>query len=287
MAAQINHWARACNQCQRAKIHTHTRAPLQKFEVPTRRFQFVHIDIVGPLPEVRGYKYILTVMDRFTRWPEAIPLKDIDTKSVARAYTLNWVARFGVPEVMVSDRGTQFVSELWTAMSELLGTQLNQTTAYHPQANGFIERLHRTMKAALKTRLSDPDWLDQLPWVMLGIRTTPKEDLDASPAEMVYGSTLTVPGDFTPQSEEMQVPAHLRRLREQTDMLRPIPTSAHGVDSVPFNVPKSLNSADYVYVRRDGKSKPLQNPYDGPFKVLVRGTKTFKVQFGNRKRRYQ
>ena len=117
---------------------------------------------------------------------------------------------------------------------------------------------------------------------MLGIRTTPKEDLGASPAEMVYASTLTVPGDFTPQSEEMQVPAHLRRLREQTDMLRPIPTSAHGVDSVPFNVPKSLNSADYVYVRRDGKSKPLQNPYDGPFKVLVRGPKTFKVQFGNR-----
>ena len=282
MATQINSWAKACDHCQRAKIHTHTRSPLQQFEIPTRRFQYVHIDIVGPLPEVRGYKYLLTVMDRFTRWPEAIPLKEIDTKSVARAYTLHWVARFGVPEVMVSDRGTQFVSELWTAMSQLLGTQLSHTTAYHPQANGFIERLHRTMKAALKTRLSGPDWLDQLPWVMLGIRSTPKEDLEASPAEMVYGSTLIVPGDFTPQIENLEVSAHLRRLRDTADTLRPIPTCSHGAENIKFNVPKSLTSAKYVYVRQDGKSKPLQNPYDGPFKVLEKGPKVFKLQIGNR-----
>ena len=90
-------------------------------------------------------------MDRFTQWPEAIPLKEHDTKSVERAYTLNWVARYGVPEVMASDSGSRFILELWTSMAQLLGTQLNHTTAYHPQANGFIERLHRTIKAALKT----------------------------------------------------------------------------------------------------------------------------------------
>ena len=68
-----------------------------------------------------------------------VPLQDIEAKSVARAYVQNWVARFGVPEQMTCDRGPQFVSELWAAMSELLGTQLNPTTAYHPQANGLIE----------------------------------------------------------------------------------------------------------------------------------------------------
>ena len=196
MSSQINNWARACDHCQRSKVQTHIRAPLQAFEVPNRRFQHVHIDLVGPLPEARGHKYLLTVMDRFTRWPEVIPLKDIDSRSVAQAYTQNWVARFGVPDVMTSDRGPQFISELWSAMSMLLGTQLNPTTAYHPQSNGFIERLHRTLKAALKARITGPDWLDELPWILLGIRSTPKEDIGASPAEMVYGSTLTVPGDF-------------------------------------------------------------------------------------------
>ena len=132
MSSQINGWARSCNQCQQSKVHTHTRAPLEQIETPSGRFQHVHIDIVGPLPEVRGYKYLLTIMDRFTRWPEVIPLKDIDTKSVARAYALNWVARFGVPDAMTSNRGSQFISELWTSLSQLLGTQLIKTTAYHP-----------------------------------------------------------------------------------------------------------------------------------------------------------
>ena len=135
---------------------------------------------------------------------------------MANAYVHNWVARFGVPDQMTSDRGAQFVSELWTAMSELLGTQLNPTTAYHPQANGLIERLHRTMKAALKARLNSPNWIDELPWVLLGLRTTPKEDLNASPADLVYGGPLTVPGDFLPESVDRPVQEHLRLLREKS-----------------------------------------------------------------------
>ena len=81
---------------------------------------------------------------------------------VARAYTLNLVAQFGVPEIIVSDRGSQFVSELWTAMSQLSTVGYSTESNHHlpSQANGFIERLHWTMKAALKTRLSGLDWLD-------------------------------------------------------------------------------------------------------------------------------
>ena len=86
---------------------------------------------MGPLPESQGFKYLLTIIDRFTRWPEAVPIKDIETRAVAKAYTQNWVARFGVPAHMTSDRGTQFVSELWKAMTNLLGTELHPTTAYH------------------------------------------------------------------------------------------------------------------------------------------------------------
>ena len=98
---------------------------------------------------------------------------------------------------MTSDRGPQFVSELWSCMSNLLGTDLHPTTAYHPQANGLIERNHQDLKASLKCRLNGPNWIDELPWVLLGLRTAPKEDLRSSSAELVYGSPLTVPGDFS------------------------------------------------------------------------------------------
>ena len=97
-------------------------------------------------------------------------------------------------------------------MTNLLGTELHPTTAYHPQANGMIERLHRTLKAALKARLSGPNWVDELPWVLLGLRTTPKEDLNASPADLVYGAPLTVPGDFIQEAPQAPVNEHLRQL---------------------------------------------------------------------------
>ena len=99
-------WAKSCLQCQRSRVHTHVKAPLQAFALVHRRFDHVHIDLVGPLPESRGFKYLLTADDRFTRWPEAVPITDIEAMTVARAYIQHWVACLGVPGSMTSDRGT-------------------------------------------------------------------------------------------------------------------------------------------------------------------------------------
>ena len=82
----------------------------------------VHVDIVGPLPTSRGYTYLLTILDRTTRWPEAVPLQDITAASCAPAFMTGLVARFGVPLQMTSDRGRQFISSLWSEMARSLGT---------------------------------------------------------------------------------------------------------------------------------------------------------------------
>ena len=95
-----------------------------------------------------------------------------------------------------SDRGSQFTSLLWTSIAQLLGTQLHHTTAYHPESNGLVERFHCHLKSALRACLTGPNWTRDLPWVLLGIWTAPKEDLGYSSAEMVYGVPRTVPGDF-------------------------------------------------------------------------------------------
>ena len=206
----------------------------------------------------------------------------MDTTTIARAYVQNWVARFGVPQHMTSDRGPQFVSELWTAMSNLLGTELHPTTAYHPQANGLIERHHRDLKASLKCRLTGPNWVDELPWVLLGLRTAPKEDLGSSSAELVYGSPLAVPGDFFPDSQPKSTSQELQRQRDRVGSLKPTPTSAHGGEtSRQPSVPGALNEAKFVFVRRDAKKTPLQNPYDGPFEVIERAPKHFVLRLGN------
>ena len=142
IAKDVWAWARACVRCQTAKVHRHNRAPLHKFERATARFAHVHVDLVGPLPSSRGFTHLLTVIDRFTRWPEAIPLSQTDAAAIGSAFALQWVARFGVPTDITSDRGPQFTSEIWRALTETMGTKIHHTTAYHPQANGLVERFH-------------------------------------------------------------------------------------------------------------------------------------------------
>ena len=157
-----------CVACQRAKVSQHTVAPLMPLPMPPKRFDSLNVDLVCPLTESQGFTYLLTIVDRFTRWPEAIHLSDISAATCARAYLYHWVSRHGVPSTLKSDRGRQFVSELWTKTAPLLGTSTNTTTTYHPQANGLIERMHRTMKSALKAKLgADPNWVDALPLVCL------------------------------------------------------------------------------------------------------------------------
>lgn len=277
---QVGIWTKQCIPCQSSKIHTHTKAPLEAFSIPQRRFDHIHVDLVGPLSPSNGYTHLLTVVDRFTRWPEAIPLKDTTATSCAQALVFHWFARFGIPADLTSDRGPQFTSQLWQSVAQLLGTRVHLTTAYHPQSNGLVERFHRHLKSALRARLSGPNWTQELPWVLLGIRTAPKEDFRCSSAELVYGVPLTVPGDFIPNHGTTSNGFQLQRLRDQLRSLAPIPTSQHG--TVPANVPKNLQQARFVFIRRDAHRTPLQRPYEGPYEVIQHGVKTFKVNRGGK-----
>ena len=76
MKKDITAWTRTCVSCQRSKIHRHTKSSLGSFQQPTRRFGHIHVDIVGPLPSFEGKRYLFTIIDRSTRWPEAIPMED-------------------------------------------------------------------------------------------------------------------------------------------------------------------------------------------------------------------
>ena len=113
--ANVRRWTRTCIPCQRAKINKHTTAPLSSFPIPNTHFD-VHIDLVGPLPSSQGYSYLLTCVDRYTHWSEALPLRDITAATVAKAFLSGWITRFGVPSTIVTDRGRQFESTLWSQL---------------------------------------------------------------------------------------------------------------------------------------------------------------------------
>ena len=129
MSSDIRRLCWACVACQRSKVLRHTKAPLQDLPLPDRRFDVLNVVLVGHLPAFEGYTYLLTVIDRFSRWVEAIPLTNITASSCAASFLRGWIARFGVPSRIITDQGCQFTSSLWREMVSLLGI----TTAYHPQ----------------------------------------------------------------------------------------------------------------------------------------------------------
>ena len=195
MNTDMNNWCRTCLPCQQTKIQRHIVPPLQHFPKPDGRFSCVCVDIVGPLEECNGYSYILTAVDRFTRWPEAIPLTDITAKSCANAFLLHWVARYGCPAEIVTDRGRQFASLLWSEFCRFLGCKHSTTTAYHPAGNGLVERFNKSLKVALRTQDHPADWYTNLGLVMLGLRSAYKEDLSCFAVELTLGTTVRLPGE--------------------------------------------------------------------------------------------
>lgn len=273
-------WAKECQQCQMSKVTRHTTAPLQSFKPPSSRFQHLHLDLIGPLPLSHSFRYCLTIVDRFTRWPEAIPLQDMTAEACVSALLSGWVARFGCPGDITTDRGRQFTSHTFKNFMALLGTTHHTTTAYHPAANGLVERLHRQLKAAVTCHADTNNWVESLPWVLLGIRSAWKEDVEASAADLVYGEPLRLPGQFLSPKPDALVDYSdfVSRLRCHINQMAPRPTSWHTSANRTFYIPKDLNTASHVFLRQGPERRPLQAPYSGPYKVLRRGKKAFDIE---------
>lgn len=287
MNADIGCWTRTCILCQKSKIQRHTHSNVGSFP-PTERFQHLHIDIVGPLPTTpQGHRYLVTMIDRLTRWPEAIPTDEISAVRIADIVYQHWIARFGCPTTITSDQGRQFESQLFQNLTKLMGIKKNRTTPYHPQSNGIIERWHRTLKTALRAKLASAStWTDVLPTVLLGLRAALHSDTGVSAAELTYGYNLRLPGEFfttsttcTPATLDYTYVDNLRNIIQQNKPQ--VPTKHHSSNKSVF-VHQDLLTCSHVFIRTDAVKKPLQSPYEGPYRVLQRTEKVYTVQLPER-----
>ena len=285
MREDCSRWARECQQCQLAKINRHTTPPIGEFTVPERRFSHLNVDIVGPLPNSNGFRYLLTAVDRFTRWPIAIPMKDITAESVIDSFAHGWISNFGIPASITTDRGSQFSSAIWTQLMQTWSIKTHQTTPYHPASNGLVERFHRRLKESL-IALSEQqpvNWFWNLPCTLLCIRTTLKPDIGASPADLVYGEGLSVPGSLIPSNDNADSEAvrrTLEHLRLEVARLQPTATSAHRTPRI--HVPDALERASHVFVLRGGHQPSLSSPYVGPFRVVSRDRESYRIALPGR-----
>ncbi|GBM01908.1 Retrovirus-related Pol polyprotein from transposon 412 [Araneus ventricosus] len=155
------------------------------------------LDILGPFHvTTKGNRYVLVLMDYFTKWAEAIP--DQEALTVAEELVRSWTSCYGVPMILHSDQGTNFNSALFTELCKLLGILKTRTTALHPESDDMVERFNRMILnyPSLFVSRNQTDWDTHLPLFLLTYRSVEHEVTGLPPAEMLFGRMLRLPWDI-------------------------------------------------------------------------------------------
>ena len=197
MRKDIQIFVQSCDSCAKFKADGKKRkAGLRDFRVgmPMER---VCIDIVGPFPvSSQGNKYALVVTDCFTKYVEIYPMPNQEAYSVAQVLTREFFSRFGVPNFLHSDQGTQFESQLFQEICQLLDIKKTRTTPFRPQSDGQSERNIKTLvkMIAIVTKEQE-NWDEHLPFLSMAYRSTPHQTLGISPNFMMFGREISMPID--------------------------------------------------------------------------------------------
>ncbi|XP_047483006.1 uncharacterized protein LOC125035006 [Penaeus chinensis] len=195
--AHIKRYCRSCPICQKFSAKgTVRKVPMKNLPIISEPFSRVAIDLVGPFSPCseRGNKYVLTLIDYATRYPEAVPLKNIDTVTVAESL-VEIFSRVGVPREILSDRGSQFKSDLMSEIHRMLSVKALYTSPYHASCNGAVERLNGVLKSMIKKLCVDhpKDWDRYIPAALFAYREIPNDSLKFSPFELLYGRQIRGP----------------------------------------------------------------------------------------------
>ena len=194
MHADVRRFCRACLPCATRHIGRATKAPLTPIPV-AGPFDCVGVDVIQFPPTYDGNRYAIVFMDYLTKWPEVFAAPNQTAETIAQLLIEKIVCRHGVPAKLLSDRGANFLSELLEEIYRLLGTKKVNTSAYHPQTDGLVERFNRTLTEMLSKTVdaSGRDWDRRLPYVLFAYRASIQESTKESPFFLLYGRDVRLP----------------------------------------------------------------------------------------------
>ena len=301
----VEDFCRRCDSCTARKgPPERSHAPLQQFPVgsPMER---VGVDVMGPFPRSdKGNRYVLTVMDYFTKWPEAYAVPDQEAETVVDALVEGMFSRFGAPESIHSDQGRNFESRVFAAMCDKLGIHKTRTTPLHPQSDGLVERFNKTLaeQLAIVTAKHQRDWDMQLPLVLMACRSAVQESTACTPALLMLGREIRTPAElaFGRPPDSPPGPPGLEYARKLQDRLETAHNFARkqllcaGVrQKRNYDVRargRDFQAGELVWVyspqRKKGRCPKLDCQWIGPCRVLEKiGEVVYRVQLPPRGRR--
>lgn len=279
----VKNFVASCHSCiQRRGFNKPTIAPLQKIPTPSRPFEKCSIDAVGPLiTSKHGNKWLLVITDYFTRYPEAYPVPNIQSSTVARVL-IDFISRHGLMKVLYSDKGANFLAEAMNEVYDIVGISKQHTVSYNPQGNGVVERLNKTLIDTLSHLVSETqeDWCEHVPLALMAFRTAFHRTIQETPAFLVYGRDILMPYDliFTSKLRTYNdTPTYAQNLVSQLqtsfDVVKQnLEKSADNqVSQTNGRTLKNINVGDFVYLHTPKiklhTSKKLSKQNDGPYRV--------------------
>ncbi|KAK7110259.1 hypothetical protein V1264_014164 [Littorina saxatilis] len=304
--ADVTRFCRSCDICQKTIPRGRVpKVPLQKMPLIDRPFKRVAIDLIGEIkpPSEEGHRWVLTLVDYATRYPEAVPLKKIDTETVAEAL-VDIFSRIGVPEEILTDLGTQFVSECMEEVNRLLSIRHLTTTPYHPMCNGLVEKFNATLKSTLKKLCSEQprQWHRYINALLFAYREVPQESTGFSPFELMYGRTVRGPMQIlkelwtkdvdTPEvKNSYQYVFELREKLEETleiareNLRKSQDSGKHYYDRKAVN--RKFTPGNKVLILLPTDHNKLLMQWKGPYEVeAVVGINDYKVNVGKKSKIY-
>ena len=218
----VQTYIKSCTICIARKSPCPRRAPMGHVEVG-HRWERVAMDLLDmSVTTARGNRYVLVMVDCFSRWTEACPLPDKTAHSVADAFFNQVVCRFGMPSVIHSDQGREFEKKIMQELCLLCGSHKTRTTPYHPESDGMVERFNRTllMMLAMFAGKNRDDWDDLLPAVMMAYRSSVHESTRFSPYRLMFGEECTLPMDIGLPKEQLDTPDSISSPMQSGSVMR-------------------------------------------------------------------
>jgi hypothetical protein len=306
MERDVRKYVRSCEACQKTVPKGRVRpVPMEKMPLVDEPFAKVAVDIVGPInpPSDRGHRYILVLVDLATRYPEAIPLKKIDTETVAEALWEIWT-RLGIAKEILSDNGSQFRAKTMEEISRFLMMKPTFTSPFHAMSNGTCERFNGVLKQMIRKLCQEQpkEWDRYIPAALFAYREVPHDSTGFSPFELLYGRHVRGPMSILHQvwTEEDSDPelrtvtqhvADLRKRISETcalarDNLKAV-AETHPAYTKRKGVKREFKVDDQVLLLLPVKHNKLELAWKGPYKVVERlGPCNYRIQCGNRYRVY-
>ena len=198
MKKRVQYHIKYCDMCQRINQHKLSKSgsTLHPIKVPNRLWSQIGIDLIGPLPEVEGMRYIITAIDYTSKWVEAKAIPTKTSENVAE-FLHSLQTRYGVSCIHITDQGREFNNSVIRDLYEKTGVQHKVSSAYHPQTNGLVERQNRTTEEVIQKVMKDKsDWLHILQDVLFACRIAKHASTGFSPYRLMFNQDPILPYEY-------------------------------------------------------------------------------------------